>query len=96
VTSNLVMSLGKKKILSTKTTDPFTNRERNMYTVINFPSKKKLKEAVAAGQQVRIFAPGLGTPVENGQEFLEGPHFPSAHTWYARVEMKDGIVIKLY
>jgi hypothetical protein len=66
-----------------------------MYTVTNFKSKKALKEAVAAGVKVRIYAPGLGTPVENGQEFLEGPHYPEPHKWYAQVEMKDGIVIKV-
>ena len=66
-----------------------------MYTVTNFKSKKALKEAVAAGKEVRIFAPGLGTPVENGSEFLEGPHYPEPHRWYAQVEMKDGKVIKV-
>jgi len=66
-----------------------------MYTVINFKSKKALKEAVVAGKEVRIYAPGLGTPKDNGTEFLEGPHFPQAHTWYAQVEMKDGKVVKV-
>lgn len=66
-----------------------------MYTEINFKSKKALKEAVASGVEVRIFAPGLGTPKENGPEFLEGPHYPKPHSWYATVEMKDGKVIKV-
>ena len=34
-----------------------------MYTVKNFKTKKALKEAVASGEAVRIYAPGLGTPV---------------------------------
>jgi hypothetical protein len=66
-----------------------------MYCKENFKTKKALKEAVKEGKEVRIFVPGLGTPKENGTEYLEGPHYPSAHTWYATVEMKDGIVIKV-
>jgi hypothetical protein len=66
-----------------------------MYAERNFKTKKALKEAVAAGKKVRIYAPGLGNPKVNGTEFLEGPHYPQAHTWYAQVEMKDGIIIKV-
>lgn len=66
-----------------------------MYAEQNFKTKKALKEAVAAGEQVRIFAPGLGTPKVNGIEFLEGPHSPAPHTWYAQVTMKDGIVVRV-
>ena len=66
-----------------------------MYTNINFKTKKALKEAVAAGQKVTIYAPGLGTPKENGTDFIEGPHYPAPHTWYAEVTMKDGFVTKV-
>lgn len=66
-----------------------------MYTAINFKSKKALKDAVAAGQVVTIYAPGLGTPKDNGTEFVEGPHYPQPHKWYAQVEMKDGKVVKV-
>lgn len=66
-----------------------------MYTTINFKSKKALKEAVAQGKEVRLFAPGLGSPKDNGTEFVEGPHYPEPHKWYAQVEMKDGKVVKV-
>jgi len=66
-----------------------------MYTSINFKSKKALKEAVAAGEEVTLFSPGLGTPKENGTEFVEGPHYPEPHRWYAQVEMRDGVVVKV-
>ena len=66
-----------------------------MYTVTNYKTKKALKEAVAAGVQVRLYAPGLGQPVENGTEYLEGPHYPEPHKWYASVEMRDGVVVKV-
>lgn len=66
-----------------------------MYTEANYLTKKALKEAVAAGIEVRIFAPGLGDAPVNGPAFLEGPHFPAPHTWYAQVEMRDGVVVKV-
>lgn len=64
-----------------------------MYVSPNFITKRALKEAVAAGEEVTVFAPGLGTPVRDGFETIEGPHYPVPHTWYARVEMKDGRVV---
>lgn len=64
-----------------------------MYTAINFKTKKALKEAVAAGREVTIFAPGLGCPKRDGSETVEGPH--GYHTWYAQVEMRNGLVIKV-
>ncbi len=63
-----------------------------MYTVKNFRTKKALKEAVASGEKIEIFAPGLGEPKRDGTEYLEGPHYPAPHTWYAQVVMKDGYV----
>lgn len=66
-----------------------------MYADRNFKSKKQFKEAVAGGMQVKLYAPGLGSPKENGKEFVEGPHYPEPHRWYAEVEMKDGIVTKV-
>ena len=66
-----------------------------MYTDRNFHTKKELKEAVAQGNQVRLYAPGLGQPKENGIEYVEGPHYPQPHTWYAEVEVKDSVVVKV-
>jgi len=66
-----------------------------MYTDTNFKTKKALKEAVAAGQKVTLYAPGLGTPVRDGVDCVEGPHYPAPHTWYAEVTMKDGFVVKV-
>ena len=64
-----------------------------MYTEKNFKTKKALKEAVAAGEKIYLFAPGMGTPKRDGTEFVEGPHFPEPHRWYAQVTMKDGVVV---
>lgn len=66
-----------------------------MYTSIDFKTKKAFKEAVASGQQITLFAPGLGTPVVNGTETVEGPHYPKPHAWYAKVTMKNGVVVKV-
>lgn len=67
-----------------------------MYTVKNYKSKKALALDVAAGVRVELFAPGLGTPKDNGFEYVEGPHYPEPHRWYAKVEMKDGAVVKVH
>ena len=66
-----------------------------MYTEINFPTKKAFREAVAAGKRIHLYAPGLGTPERDGIEFVEGPHYPKPHTWYAEVTMRDGVVVKV-
>lgn len=65
------------------------------YASTNFKTKKALKEAVAAGEKVTVFQPGLGQSVVNGIESLEGPHYPAPHTWYAQVTVKDGIIVKV-
>lgn len=66
-----------------------------MYASRNFKTKKAFKEAVANGEKVTLYAPGLGKPAVNGNDTVEGPWYPAAHTWYAGVTMKDGIVIKV-
>lgn len=66
-----------------------------MYTTTNFKSKKALKEAVLAGTEVRLYAPGMGKPVDNGTESVCGPHYPSAHSWYASVIVVNGRVTKV-
>lgn len=69
-----------------------------MYAKTNFRTKKALREAVAAGEDVEVFQPGpfgdANTPT-NGTVYLEGPHAPEAHTWYAEATLKDGIVIRV-
>jgi hypothetical protein len=66
-----------------------------MYVDPNFKTKKALKEAVDKGEEVIVFAPGLGQPNPNGINTIEGPHYPAPHSWYARVETVDGKVTKV-
>jgi hypothetical protein len=65
------------------------------YTTTNFKTKKALKEAVAAGKSVRVYAPGLGSPPDNGSTAVGGPHYPQPHTWYAQVTLVNGIITKV-
>jgi hypothetical protein len=62
------------------------------YVSPNFPTKKALKEAVKAGQRVTVFSPGPFCAERNGTEYVEGPHYPKPHTWYAAVQVVDGVV----
>jgi hypothetical protein len=66
-----------------------------MYCEVDFKTKKALKEAVKEGRRLRVYAPGLGTPKDNGPEYLEGPWYPAPHTWYAEVRMQNGIITKV-
>jgi hypothetical protein len=66
-----------------------------MYVHPNFQSKKALKEAVAQGRRVEVFSPGPYPCKANGTETIEGPHYPQAHKWYARVLVADGLVVKV-
>lgn len=65
------------------------------YADRNFKTKKALKEAIAAGEKIGIFNPGLGTAPTNGTASLEGPHYPAPHTWYATATIKDGLITKI-
>lgn len=66
-----------------------------MYTVTNFLTKKALKEAVKDGKYVTLYSPGFGRPVHDGTEYVEGPHYPKPHKWYAEVEVENGLVVKV-
>jgi len=82
---------------SMKNAKAFLKAEVN--DISDFKTKKALKEAVAQGEKVRVYQPnadltGAKVPTD-GKIFLEGPHFPAPHTWYAEAVLKDGIVIKV-
>jgi hypothetical protein len=70
-----------------------------MYTSRNFKTKKALKEAVTAGQQISVYQPngdlfGVEPPL-NGKVTLEGPHYPLPHKWYAQATLVNGIITKV-
>lgn len=68
-----------------------------MYTVVNFKTKKALKEAVEAGDPVRYYQPGPfgGNEPLNGKFCVEGPHYPEAHRWYATCVAENGLIVKV-
>jgi hypothetical protein len=67
-----------------------------MYTDRNFRTKKELKAAVAAGEQVTVFQPGgFFESKTDGKVYLEGPHFPKPHTWYASAMIKGGVIVEV-
>lgn len=66
-----------------------------MYIDPNFKTKKELKQAVMEGQTVTVYSPGPFPPRDNGVETVEGPHYPAPYTWYARVVVDHGRVIKV-
>ncbi len=72
-----------------------------MYTMHNYRTKKDLKVAVSQGQEVRVWQPGgIFKPAEadahyTGAASVEGPHYPEPHRWYARVQLVDGVVVKV-
>ena len=73
--------------------------KKKMYTVKNFKTKKALKAALAAGERLECFQPngditGSKCPL-NGIVFLEGPHYPEPHRWYAQGTMKDGVLVSV-
>ena len=66
------------------------------YVYPNFRTKKRLKDAVALMRQVQVFDPGpFDREYQDGVFFVEGPHFPEPHRWYAQVTVKDGKVVKV-
>lgn len=73
-----------------------------MYTTINFKTKKALKEAVAkflVGEHegVTFYQPGpFGNQVGLGHEtkvYIEGPHYPEPHRWYAECKVAHDVII---
>ena len=68
-----------------------------MYTDRNFKTKKALKEAVKAGEQVTFYQPGGmgGAPITTGRIHIEGPHYPEAHKWYAQCQAANGLIVKV-
>lgn len=66
-----------------------------MYVMPNFTSKKALREAVAAGEEVRVFSPGPWPATTDGTESVEGPHYPQPHRWWATVTVVGGRVTKV-
>lgn len=68
-----------------------------MYTSQNFKTKKALREAIASGKRITVYQPGPfgGNEPKDGTVFLEGPHYPEPHKWYAQGTLKDGVLVSV-
>jgi len=72
-----------------------------MYTHRNFKTKKAFKEALANGDKITIYQPNdmfgspEASPSYSGTAYIEGPHYPAPHTWYAKVKVENGLVVKI-
>lgn len=69
-----------------------------MYTTVNFPTKKALKDAVAAGKRIGVYQPNdmFGSGDKGTHTVaVEGPHYPKPHSWYATVTVVDGVITKV-
>lgn len=62
------------------------------YVSPNFKTKKALKQALAEGKRVTVWSPGPFPVPTDGEVFLEGPHYPQPHTWYAKAVVVGGEV----
>ena len=66
-----------------------------IYTDIDFKTKGDLKRAIQNKRVFGVFSPGLGSPPVNGECVVSGPHYPKPHTWYAKVKVVSGIVVRV-
>jgi len=73
-----------------------TKGETMAYVDPNYKTKKAFKKAVQAGIEHVTYNPSGMFPVkQNGNDVVEGPHYPQAHRWYAAVTVEDGVVVKV-
>lgn len=66
------------------------------YVDPDYPTKKAFKAAMYQGVVHRTYNPsGLFPTPQDGDDVIEGPHYPKAHQWYAGVKVEDGIVVEI-
>ena len=66
------------------------------YVDPNYPTKKAFIAAVVAGVKHYTYNPSGMFPVkQNGNDVVEGPHYPEPHSWYAQVKVVEGVVVSV-
>tara|TARA_Y100000310_G_C20381715_1_gene668452 strand:+ start:510 stop:716 length:207 start_codon:yes stop_codon:yes gene_type:complete len=65
------------------------------YVSPNVKTKRELKDRLAANLPIELFEPGLGSVPTNGTVFIEGPHSPGPHTWYAQGKIINGKLVSV-
>lgn len=68
-----------------------------MYTSINFKSKADVKRALAEGKKLTVYQPNdfFGANTQEGKVYLEGPHYPQPHKWYAEIWLENGYIVRI-
>lgn len=70
-----------------------------MYTNTNFKSKKAFKDALLEGKKITVRDMDVMAPKDmskySGRVAISGPWYPEPHKWYAEVDLKEGIVVKV-
>ena len=68
------------------------------YVYPNFKTKKAFKDAVSRHEKVVVKeqTPLGEEGIFGGIAYVEGPHHPEPHTWYAKCKVKEGRVIHVY
>jgi len=64
-----------------------------MYVFPNAKNKKELKKLLDEGKEIAVYSPGPFPCPTDGEVSIEGPHYPKAHTWYARAVVKNGYLV---
>lgn len=66
------------------------------YVDPNYKTKKAFKDAVAAGVPHRPYNPSMAqTFAPDATVYIEGPHYPAPHVWYAQCQMRGGVITKV-
>ena len=65
------------------------------YVSPNVKTKRELKDRLVAGHPITVFEPGIGSVPTNGIVYLEGPHSPARHSWYATGTIIDGKLVAI-
>ncbi len=63
------------------------------YTQRDFKTKKALKDALKNNERIILMDNGMVELPTDGIVWLEGPHYPKPHTWYAKGTMVEGRII---
>jgi hypothetical protein len=56
-----------------------------------------VRSSAKVPQAVRYFQPGPfgGAEPREGIIYLEGPHYPEPHRWYAQAVAENGVIVKV-
>lgn len=66
------------------------------YVDPDYPTKKAFKLAVEQGARPQTYNPSGMVPVrQDGEDVIEGPHYPKPHRWWAQVQIEAGRVVKV-